>query len=315
MGTRPESFSSRQFLSIILLGELTRMQEYSDLETRSKELHTQAINGDRRALDELITLHQPFIYNLAWKYTNDQDEAKDLSQEVLIKIITSLSTFKGESAFRTWAYRITVNQFLQTKRRVMESKWRDFDDFANQLNAIPSPELSVEEEETEILRTKTARTRCMSGMLMCLTREQRLLYLVGDVFAVDHNIGAEVFGLSKANYRQKLSRTRREFHAFMNRQCGLVKLENPCRCSKKAKAMEAAGRMQTNVRLFDPRFSAQIADYVETRADEVADTVDRKYIEFFQKHPTNADFDANTILEELIGDPELHQHLDRFDSH
>ena len=221
---------------------------HADLDTRSKQLVEEATSGSRKALDELIRLHEPFIYNVAWKYTNDPDEAKDLSQEVLIKIITKLSSFQGNSSFRTWAYRIVVNTFLQTKRRPMEDRWTGFDHFANELNAIPSPDLSPEEEEEHKLRTKTARTRCMSGMLMCLTREQRLLYLVGDVFKIDHNIGSEVFGLSKDNYRKKLSRTRKDFHAFMNQQCGLVNLDNPCRCSKKGKAMENSPRF-----LFFPR--------------------------------------------------------------
>lgn len=195
------------------------------------ELVTKAQKGDKQSIESLLRQHEPFIYNVAWKYTNDQDEAKDLTQEVLIKIVNNLSSFEGKSSFKTWAYRIVVNQFLQTKRRPMEDQWKDFNDFADKLNAIPSPELSPEEEEEQILRTKTARTRCMSGMLMCLTREQRLIYLVGHVFNIDHAVGAEIFGLSKDNYRQKLSRTRKEFHAFMNKQCGLVKLDNPCRCS------------------------------------------------------------------------------------
>jgi RNA polymerase sigma factor (sigma-70 family) len=279
------------------------------VEQQSQELVIEANKGNQAALEKLIKLHEPFIYNVAWKYTNDLNEAKDLTQEAFIKIITKLPTFEGKSAFRSWAYRIVVNQFLQTKRRPMEDRWKDFDDFANELNAIPSPELTLEEEEEQILRTKTARTRCMSGMLMCLTREQRLIYLIGDVFKVDHNIGAEIFDLSKDNFRKKLSRTRKEFHAFMNKQCGLVKLENPCRCSKKAKAMEAAGKMQTNARLFDPQYSTTIAKYASEVADEVADIVDKKYIDFFQKHPTKEDFDADTIVAELLNDPDLHRHF------
>lgn len=276
----------------------------------SEALVAKAVNGDKKALSDLIRLHEPFIYNVAWKFTGNPEDAKDLSQEVLIKIMTNLSSFQGKSSFKTWAYRIVANQFLQTKRRPMEDRWNSFDHFSKELDSIPSPDLTVEEEEEQILRTKTARTRCMSGMLMCLTREQRLLYIVGDVFKVDHNLGAEVFGLSKDNYRQKLNRTRKEFHAFMNQQCGLVNLNNPCRCSKKAKAMEAAGRMQTNKKLFDPKFSATIAKYVDQHADEVADTVDKKYIEFFQNHPTKEDFDVDTIVNEIINDPELNRFYD-----
>ena len=288
------------------------MKLSEQIEQQSQELIKLAKQGSKSSLDQLIKLHEPYIYNLAWKYTNDQDEAKDLSQEVLISIVTKLSTFKGKSSFRTWAYRILVNRFLETKRRPMEDRWLSFDDFAHELNAIPNPELTLEEEEEQLLRTKTARVRCMSGMLMCLTREQRLIYLIGDVFGFDHNIGSEIFGLTKQNYRKKLSRTRSEFHAFMNKQCGLVNLDNPCRCSKKAKAMQAAGKMQINAKLFDPKYSATIAQYAHEFADDAADIVDKKYIEFFQKHPSKKEFDTRTIIEELINDADLHRYLDDF---
>ena len=192
----------------------------------------------------------------------------------------------------------------------MEDRWESFDAFSNELNSIPSPDLTPEEEIEQELRTKTARTRCMSGMLMCLTREQRLIYLLGDVFNLDHKLWAEVFGISKQNYRVKLSRTRKDFHAFMNQQCGLVNKNNPCRCSKKAKAMEAAGKMQTETKLFDPKFSATIALYSQGVADEVADLVDKKYIEFFQEHPTKADFDADTVINEIINDESLHKYFE-----
>lgn len=282
-----------------------KYQEHQD-----HALIQRALQGDQRSLEQLIKLHEPFIYNVAWKYTNNQDEARDLTQEVLIKVVTKLSSFQAKSSFRTWVYRIVVNQFLNTKRRPMEDRWENLEDFAHELNAIPSPELSLEEEQEQILRTKTARNRCMSGMLMCLTREQRLIYLLGDVFSIDHTIGAEIFNVSKDNFRKKLSRTRKEFHAFMNQQCGLVKKENPCRCSKKAKAMAAAGKMRTDAKLFDPQYSATIAKYAESVADEVADIVDRKYLEFFQNHPTKEDFDVDTVVEEILNDKDLHKYFE-----
>ena len=276
----------------------------------STALVQKSLEGDRNALNQLIKIHEPFIYNVAWKYTNNPEEAKDLTQEVLIKVVTKLSTFKGNSAFKTWVYRIVVNQFLQTKRRPMEDRWVSFDDFSEELNAIPSPDVSPEEEIEHELRTKTARTRCMSGMLMCLTREQRLLYILGDVFNLDHTIGAEVFGLSKQNYRVRLSRTRKEFHAFMNQQCGLVNIANPCRCSKKAKAMEAAGKMKVDEKIFDPKYSSTIASYSQGIADEVADVIDKKYIEFFQRHPTKEDFDTETVITEIVKDKDLHKYFE-----
>ncbi len=51
-------------------------------ESENIELVTQSLDGDHKALDKLFKLHQPFIYNVAWKMTNDAENALDLTQEV-----------------------------------------------------------------------------------------------------------------------------------------------------------------------------------------------------------------------------------------
>ena len=97
-------------------------------ETENLELVAKSLNGDRLALDSLIKQHQPFIFNVAWKMTHSKEDALDLTQEVLIKVVTKLSTFKRKSAFRTWLYRIVFNEFLQTKRKAKEEAFPSFED-------------------------------------------------------------------------------------------------------------------------------------------------------------------------------------------
>ena len=75
--------------------------------------------------------------------------------------------------------------------------------------------------------------------------------------------------------------------------------------------MENAGRMQTDKKLFDPNISATIAKYAESVQDDMADIVDKKYLEFFQAHPTKEDFIADTVVKEIINDPELHKYFNR----
>jgi len=60
----------------------------------------EVLEGNSKSLDQLVKIHQPFIYNVAWKMTHSIEDALDLTQEVLIKVITKLSTFKKKSAFR-----------------------------------------------------------------------------------------------------------------------------------------------------------------------------------------------------------------------
>jgi DNA-directed RNA polymerase specialized sigma24 family protein len=66
------------------------------------ELVRRAKNGDRDALERLVLRHQAWIYNLAVRMVFQPQDAEEVTQEVLIKAVTRLSTFQGESKFRTW---------------------------------------------------------------------------------------------------------------------------------------------------------------------------------------------------------------------
>jgi RNA polymerase sigma factor (sigma-70 family) len=260
------------------------------------------LNGDSKALDELVNIHQAFIYNLAWKMTHSNEDALDLTQEVLIKVLTKLSTFKRKSAFRTWLYRIVLNEFLQTKRKVKEEAFPSFEAHDAQLNAVPDPELTPVEELELKDYTREVKFRCTSAMLICLDREQRLIYLLGHSFGVDHNVGAEIFNISPQNFRVKLSRARKELHNYMEYRCGLIKKSNPCRCVKKAKSALKMGVLNKNNLILKPSYIKQIGDFVAAKQDTMTEVLDQKYVEVFRAHPSKSDFDAETVVSKIIND-------------
>ena len=89
-----------------------------------------ALKGDQKSLEELIYRHQAWIYNLALRMVFYPREAEDITQEILIKIITKLSTFRNESSFRTWVYRIVINHVLNMRKSLGEKKHSDnFDEY------------------------------------------------------------------------------------------------------------------------------------------------------------------------------------------
>ena len=281
--------------------------QYSEAANRA--LVEQSLRGDRNALDRLIRLHQPFIYNVAWKMAHNPNDAMDLTQETLLKVITKLSQFNFQSSFRTWLYRIVVNEFLQSQRRAGEARFTSFEDYGEKLDAIPNPDLTREEEIAYEELSLEMRTRCMSGMLMCLTREQRLIYILGDTFGIDHRLGAEVFSTSPQNFRVKLHRARKDLYSFMNNKCGLVKLSNPCRCPKKTKAMRSMGMLDENNRQFHISYQHKIADYVATEQEAFADLVDEKYTRLFRDHATRENFDEETVIDSVLNDDDLMRYL------
>lgn len=274
-------------------------------EEKNRELVKRSLEGDRDAMDELIKLHQPFVYNVAWKMVHDPNDALDLTQETLLKVITKLSQFNFKSAFRTWLYRIVMNEFLQSKRRKGEQQFSSFEDYGAKLDAIPNPELNKEEEIELLELSREMQIRCMSGMIMCLNREQRLIYILGDTFGIDHNLGAEIFNLSKANFRIKLHRTRKELYNYMNNKCGLVKKSNPCRCPKKTKVLKGMGILDERNMQFNIPYKTKIADHVDEQHEALHDTVYERYTALFQDHPMQENFDKETLIHQLLDDDEL----------
>ena len=80
-------------------------------------------------------------------------------------------------------------------------------------------------------------------MLLCLGREQRLVYVLGEIFGVTDRVGAELLDISRDSFCQKLARARRDLYNFMQGKCGLVKTSNPCRCAKKTQGFIQLGHV------------------------------------------------------------------------
>lgn len=278
-------------------------------EKTNQLLVKKSLKGDRKAINQLIQLHQPFIYNMAWKMTFDAQDAMDLTQETLLKVVMNLSKFEFKSNFRTWLYRIVFNEFLLSKRRKAEELFSDFDAQGKRLDSIPNSNLNPEEEEEMEELIKELRYRCLSGMLMCLNREQRLVYIIGETFGIDHNIGAEIFNISKQNFRVKLHRARKDLYNFMKQKCGLVNPDNPCRCAKKAKTMHQKGYLTADKKIFNIGYKTKIADYVSVNYQASADAVDAKHAHLFRDLPAKDKFDAKTIVDKILNDDQLMQYF------
>src|SRR6516225_10909138 len=115
--------------------------EITDSDSTDTDLVDRAKNGDRAALEKLVLRHQAWIYNIAIRVVFHPQDAEEVTQEVLVKAITKLSTFKGESQFRTWLYRIDANHVLNMKRRSAETKVMAFADYGAAINRTPDLEL------------------------------------------------------------------------------------------------------------------------------------------------------------------------------
>lgn len=262
-----------------------------------------AVSGNRPALEVLLKKHQPYIYNIAWKMVQMPDDAQDITQEVMVKVITNLSKFRGESEFRTWLYRIVTNHFLQMTRQKRETLVNeDFNAFSDRLGSIPDVELTYIEIEEKRVEIREMNLACMSGMLLCLTREQRLVYILGELFNADHKVGAEILDISKGNFRVRLSRARKDLFNFMSNKCGLVNKANPCRCHKKVTAIIENKILDSKNLLFNRAEYASFQNHISTDMDKYSGIIDEKYRQLHARFPFKEDFDKKEFLNDFISD-------------
>src|SRR6267142_3827848 len=276
----------------------------TDLEDRA--LVARARSGSREALEELVQRHQGWIYNIAVRMLHHPQDAEDATQEILLKAVTRLSSFEGRSSFRTWLYRIVVNHVLNTKRGRRETAELTFSCYGHGLDDTPDldpPDARDVPADVRLL-VDEARIGCTSGMLLCLDREQRVIYILGEIFGVTDTIGADLLAISPDTFRQRLTRARRDLHSFMNDKCGLVNPSNPCRCAKKTRGFMQAGYVDTENLLFARERIRQVNDVAAGRAAALT-TLDRQCGEVFRQHPFYESPDLVPALRRLLTSPDF----------
>lgn len=256
-------------------------------ESTDADLIEQAKQGSRDALEKLVLRHQSWIYNIAVRMVFFTQDAEEVTQEVLIKAITRLSTFQGESQFRTWLYRITANHVLNMKRRGGEAETQTFSSYAAAINDTPDLDLpDPKSVPVDIpLMVEEAKISCTMGMLLCLDRKQRLIFTLGEIFGASDTVGSEVLEMTADNFRQSLARARRDLYQFMHGQCGLVNANNPCRCPKKTRGFIAAGHVDPGQLQFVPLHVQRISEAAEGIVRTIEKTVDEQYAAIFSEHP------------------------------
>ncbi|MCU0332329.1 MAG: sigma-70 family RNA polymerase sigma factor [Ignavibacteriaceae bacterium] len=108
------------------------------MQLNDTDLIIQAQKGNQNAFEELVYRYDRNVLSIALKYSNNEDDAKDLYQEVFIRVYRGIKNFRFQSEFSTWLFRITTNVCLTYKSRSKEhlkvSIDKDFDDEEHEFN-------------------------------------------------------------------------------------------------------------------------------------------------------------------------------------
>jgi len=177
-----------------------------------------AAKGDKVAAHAILEAVQDDVYGLALRMLGHPADAEDAAQEILVVVLTHLGSFRGESAFRTWVWRIAANHLARVRRGRRETI--TFETLDERLRT-GLREVSQRPDPEEQALAREVRLRCTQAMLLSLDRELRIAYVLGDIFNLSGEEAAEVLEIDPATYRKRLSRARVRLHDFLRGWCGV----------------------------------------------------------------------------------------------
>ncbi|HWP62324.1 MAG TPA: RNA polymerase sigma factor [Candidatus Binatia bacterium] len=229
-----------------------------------EDLARRAVEGDSVALDTLLREVMDDVYRLAMRMLGHPADAEDATQEILVRVVTNLGSFRGQSAIKTWVWRIAANHLLSVRRGRREPEGIDFERLDGMLTAglaMPVGAVNLADDVDRQLLEEEVKLGCTQMMLACLDRPHRLAFILGEVLQLPGPAAAAILDLSPAAYRQRLSRARRRLRAFMTASCGLVSDRAACRCRRQIEPSVAMG-------LLDPRAPVLALHPTRATADE-----------------------------------------------
>lgn len=190
--------------------------------------------GNGAAVDALVRSVRDRIWAFSLKMLYNPPDAEDATQEILIKIITRLGSFRRESAFETWAMKIAANHLLNRLRDLSRRRltFQFCEDMI--LREVPDPSTLSGPRAEQDLVVHEMRVFCVLGLFRCLDRNLRVAYILGATMDITGPVGAEILGITPETFRKRLSRARRQVREFLTLHCELFNPDNPCKCRVQA---------------------------------------------------------------------------------
>jgi RNA polymerase sigma factor (sigma-70 family) len=188
----------------------------SDPQHEERDLVRRAKGGDLAAYDELVRRHQERVYATIYHMTSNHEDANDLAQETFIKAFQALRSFKGNSSFFTWLYRIAVNKtinHLKQRRRRNHISLNDLD-----LNAEHDPDIvALISEKTPRREVNLAELQeKLNAALQHLSEVHRLVVTLHDIQGLSHDEISQIMDCNVGTVRSRLFYARQQLQAYLS---------------------------------------------------------------------------------------------------
>lgn len=186
-----------------------------------KKLISQSLNGDNKALGMLLDSVWDMVYRLSLKKLENTADAKDATQDIMLKIMMELASFMQLCSFSTWVYRL-ANNYLVNLLKSASNKFLQYSD------SLVSSDVSYEHKyadlETDFEHIDfihESRVSCLAIFLQCLDPQSRIIYILSVGHKIDGITAGNILDISPEAYRQRLCRAKKKLSAFKETHCRL----------------------------------------------------------------------------------------------
>ena len=171
-----------------------------------------ALDGDSRAFEILMEKHESKMYAVALRMCKNREDAQDCLQDAMLRIYKALPTFKGQSSFSTWAYRITMNTCLDDLRRKKVRQAQSLDQMLD-IGWAPVDENNTAERHLENNELK----RNLSRAIQSLPEEMRAAVVLRDIQGFSYEEIANVLSTNVGTVKSRISRGREKLREILSR--------------------------------------------------------------------------------------------------
>ncbi|MGE0450156.1 MAG: sigma-70 family RNA polymerase sigma factor [Vicinamibacterales bacterium] len=186
--------------------------DWSDIGGREAALVQRCAAGDEAAFAELVAEHQRMVVQLAINLLGDRDEALDLSQDVFIRVFRTIGQFRGQSALRTWIYRIAVNQARNRHRFWRRRRRTDQVSLDAHVEAHGDFECAAQAGPDRVLAQKEL-AEALQSALDALPFDQRTAIVLREIDGLSYDEIAFSLGVAVGTVKSRLTRARQTLRA------------------------------------------------------------------------------------------------------
>ncbi len=180
--------------------------------------------------EQLYDEHFLSVYRLALGLVRNSCDAEEITQEAFLRAFRSFDSFRKDSSFYTWIYRITLNvanDYMKKRDKMVVQQIQDDGYIIDEIkdnDPAHDPEIEAMAHE--------ARTMCLHSITECLSGSQRKIFCLAITLGLPHKFVAEILDCSVGSVKTALHRAKKQWFGYMENRCELINRSNPCHCKQ-----------------------------------------------------------------------------------